>query len=170
MAKLKLKRGFRYVKELGGAVRRGTKSFGAEWLVNKNFVHGRVLDYGCGFGFDADHYGWEAFDPYYRQGEPVGQFDTIICNHVLNMLTRTSRHQALDRIQDLLRESGVAWLIVPRNIPRTGKVAMRKRIQNYVRFNLPSVYADEKLEIYRMRCTIQFEDATEEIEQRLSRH
>jgi 2-polyprenyl-3-methyl-5-hydroxy-6-metoxy-1,4-benzoquinol methylase len=151
-------------------VNRGTVSFGAEWLVSRNLVQGRVLDYGCGFGFDADYFGWEAFDPYYRQQKPEGQFDTIICNHVINMLTRASRAALLDSIQKLLTETGVAWLIVPRNIPRTGKVTMRKRIQNFVHLSVvPSVYVDEKLEIYRMAAFAEFEDKTEEIERRLSR-
>ena len=169
MAKLKTNRGFLYIKELGGAVERGTVSFAARWLVQQQLIRGRVLDYGCGFGLDADHYGWEGFDPYYRQQPPTGEFDTIVCNYVLNMLTRASRRAALDRIQALLTQSGRAWLIVPRNIPLTDKVAMRKQIQNYVQLELPSVYADEKLAIYRMSSSVQFADQTDEIEQRLSR-
>ena len=167
MAKLKVKRGYRFIKELGGAVKRQTVSFGADWLVDQGLVKGHVLDYGCGFGFDADHFGWNAFDPYYRQQMPEGPFDTIICNHVLNMLTRASRLAAIEDIRTLLKATGIVWLIVPRNIPRSGKVAMRKRIQNYVQLNLPSVYKDEKLEIYRMTTFAQFEDKTEEIEARL---
>lgn len=169
MAKLKSNRGFRFIKEMGGAVHRNSVSSGAAWLVNHNLVQGRVLDYGCGFGFDADHFGWQGFDPYYRQQPPQGKFDTILCNHVLNMLTRASRHSALNQIQDLLTETGVTWLIVPRNIPRIGKLAVRKRIQNYVVLSLPSAYADEALEIYRMTATARFEDQTEEIERRLNR-
>ena len=168
MPKLKSKRGFRYVRELGGAIRRATVSFGADWLIQNDLVQGRVLDYGCGYGLDADRFGWNAFDPYYRQQEPTGKFDTIICNHVLNMLTRDSRHRATKRIQGLLTEVGVAWLIVPRNIPHTGKVAMRKRIQNYVRLELPSVYSDGKREIYRMDRVARLVDVTEEIENRLA--
>ena len=169
MAKLKDKRGYRFVKELGGAIRRSTASFGARWLVEQGYVKGRVLDFGCGFGYDADQNGWEAYDPYYRQGTIEGKFDTVICNHVLNMLTRASREQTMRRIQELLCEQGSAYLIVPRNIPVDGKVAMRKRIQNYVVLNLPSVYVDEKLEIYRLESETQFSDTTNEIEQRLSR-
>ena len=170
MAKVKSARGFRFIMELGGAIRRSTISFGAEWLVKNKLVLGRVLDYGCGFGFDADHFGWETFDPYYRQRDLEGQFDTIICNHVLNMLTSLSREQTICKIQTLLTDSGVAWLIVPRNIPRTGKVALRKRIQNYVVLSLPSVYVDVKLEIYRLSSTVVFDDRTQEIERRLSRY
>ena len=67
MAKLKGKNGFFFVKELGGAVRRETLSSGAQWLVNQQLVKGRVLDFGCGFGLDAEHFGWEGYDPCYRQ-------------------------------------------------------------------------------------------------------
>src|SRR5262245_42444356 len=91
VAKIKGKRGFRFVKELGGAIRRGTVSRTAEILVERRLLKGRVLDYGCGFGFDADHFGWEAYDPHYRQKAPEGVFDTVVCNHVANMLTRASR-------------------------------------------------------------------------------
>jgi hypothetical protein len=167
MAKIRTRRGFRYVKELGGAINRSTVSFAARWLVEHGFVRGRVLDYGCGFGFDADHFGWEAFDPWYRQREPTGEYDTIICNHVLNMLTRATRHQVIHTIQQKLAPRGKAWLILPRNIPVNGKVAMRKRIQNYVVFDLPSVYVDRSLEIYRLGKSSRFSDRTREIELRL---
>jgi len=101
-----------------------------------------VLDFGCGLGFDADHFGWVGYDPYYRQQEPDGLFNTIICNHVLNMLTRGSRQAALKSIQKFLSDDGVAWLIVPRNIPTIGKLGARKRIQNYVVLDLPSVFVN----------------------------
>jgi hypothetical protein len=169
MAKLKSDRGFRYIKELGGAVRRSTISFAAGWLVDHGYVRGRVLDYGCGFGLDAAHFGWEAYDPYYRQDAVQGPFDTVICNHVLNMLTRQSREQAIQNIQSLLSDQGRAYVIVSRNIPATGKIALRKRIQNYVVLTLPSVYGDAKLEIYCLGKESEFTDATSEIECRLSR-
>ena len=169
MAKIRSERGYRFIKELGGAIRRSTVSFAAEWLVREGHVMGRVLDFGCGFGFDADHYGWEAVDPYYRQQDLQGPFDTIICNHVVNMLTRASRKRTIHQIQGLLATEGVAFLIVPRNIPVTGKVALRKRIQNFVVLTLPSVYADRKLEIYRLGKETEYVDRTDELERRLSR-
>ena len=52
--KIKGKRGFRFIKELGGAIRRETVSKTARFLEEHGLVRGRVLDYGCGFGLDAD--------------------------------------------------------------------------------------------------------------------
>lgn len=168
MAKIKTRRGYRFVKELGGAIRHSTVSFGAQWLVEHGHVFGRVLDFGSGFGSDADHFNWEAYDPHYRQRELSTDYDTVVCNHVLNMLTQKSRSEAIRRIQNLLSQCGTAFLIVPRNIPSEGKVALRKRIQNYVILSLPTVYVDGKLEIYQLRKTSRYEDLTNEIEYRLA--
>jgi hypothetical protein len=167
VAKIKGKRGFRFIKELGGALRRETVSKTAQFLAEQRLLCGRILDYGCGFGFDADHFGWEAYDPHYRQKLPEGLFDTIVCNHVANMLTRDSRQDLFAAIQALLAVHGKAYLSVSRKIPRTGKIAMRKRIQNHVVLTLPSLFRDDELEIYRLEAGSAFEDRTQEIEDRL---
>ena len=164
MAKIKLQNGYRFVKELGGAIEHCKPSDAASWLVENKRIAGRVLDYGCGHGFDADHFGWLGYDPYYRQTAPTGTFDTIICNHVLNMLTSSSRATALNSIQTLLREDGTAWLVVPRNIPTNGKLGARKRIQNFVVLDLPSEFVNGQLEIYRLASGSRIVDKTNEIE------
>src|SRR5262245_66557240 len=110
VAKIKGKRGFRFVKELGGAIQRETLSRTAQILVERGLVRGRVLDYGCGFGFDADHFGWEAYDPHYRQKPPEGVFDVVVCNHVANMLTRSSRRQLFVTLEGLLAQRGKAYV------------------------------------------------------------
>jgi SAM-dependent methyltransferase len=167
VAKVKGKRGFRFIKELGGAIRRETVSRTARFLEDRRLLRGRVLDYGCGFGFDADHFGWEAFDPHYRQKSPEGMFDTVVCNHVANMMTRRSRQELFQAIQGLLAPRGKAYLSVSRKIPKAGKVAMRKRIQNHVVLTLPSLFCDDELEIYQLEADSAFEDQTQEIEDRL---
>jgi hypothetical protein len=167
VAKIKGKRGFRFIKELGGAIRRETVSKTARFLDEHRLLRGRVLDYGCGFGFDADHYGWEAYDPHYRQKLPDGLFDTIVCNHVANMLTRESRQGLFRAILALLTAEGKAYVSVSRKIHRTGKIALRKRVQNYVVLTLPSLFRDEELEIYRLEAGRDFEDRTQEVEDRL---
>ena len=167
MAKIKGIRGFRFIKELGGAIRRETVSKTARFLEQHQLLRGRVLDYGCGFGFDADHFGWEAYDPHYRQKLPVGLFDTVVCNHVVNMLTRESRRELFGAIQSLLAFEGKVYVSVSRKIPRTGKIAMRRRVQNYVVLTLPSLFRDDELEIYRLGVGSDFKDLTQEIEDRL---
>src|SRR4051794_25869501 len=85
-------------RAMGTAVKRDRPSQAAEVLGGKGLVRGRVLDYGCGFGFDADHFGWDSYDPFYRPREPEGEYDTIVCTLVLNALSRNNRARALEKV------------------------------------------------------------------------
>ena len=161
--KIKGTRGYRFIKEIGGAFRRRSLSKAAQVLSESNLISGRVLDYGCGFGYDAKHFDWESYDPHYQQKLPDGEFDTIICNCVINTLTRPSRTKALNSIQSLLSENGKAYISVPRNTPRAGKIAPYKRILNYVSLTLPSVYLDKKCEIYVLDKSSEFKDKTKDV-------
>jgi hypothetical protein len=80
------------------------------------------------------------------------------------MLTRDSRQELSRTIQALLAFQGKAYISVSRKIPRAGKIALRKRIQNYVVLTLPSLFCDDELEIYRLEAETVFEDRTDEIE------
>lgn len=167
VAKVKAKRGGRgyvFFKERGGAPDRKDLSKTARILIENNLVRGRVLDYGCGLGFDADRQGWEAYDPYYRPGQPTGPYDTIIVNHVANILTRNSREELFRAVNGLLAPSGSAFISVSRNIPVSGKPGPRRRIQNYVILTLPSIFSDDEEEIYQLTKDAAFEDRTREYE------
>ncbi|MCE2806740.1 MAG: hypothetical protein LW700_16285 [Gemmataceae bacterium] len=77
MAKVRRKHGrsgYAFVKELGGAPDRQAISKTARVLLDKGLVLGRVLDFGCGLGFDADQLGWDGYDPYYRPRELTGLY------------------------------------------------------------------------------------------------
>jgi hypothetical protein len=168
VAKVKSKRGragYVFFKELGGAPDRQVLSKTARVLIEANLIRGRVLDYGCGLGFDADQQGWEAFDPYYRPGTPTGSYDTILVNHVANILTRSSRVVLFRTVNALLAEGGKAYISVARNIPTSGKPGPRRRIQNFVVLTLPSIFADDEEEIYQLAKDVVFEDRTCEFEQ-----
>jgi hypothetical protein len=121
-----------------------------------------VLDYGCGFGCDADYYGWESYDPYYKPALPEGQFDTIVCISVISALTRNNRAKVLDSVQELLTENGKAYLAVPRDIPETGKLGINHSLQNYVVLTLPTICADDSLDIYEMVKRAEFKDKTKD--------
>ncbi|MFN9718965.1 MAG: hypothetical protein ACK58L_09750 [Planctomycetota bacterium] len=167
MAKVKSQSGrggYVFFKERGGAPDRSTLSKTAKILIDRNLVRGRVLDYVCGLGFDADQQGWEAYDPYYRPDEPTGLYDTILVNHVANILTRASRRELFRAVNALLASGGVAYISVARNIPISGKPGPRRRIQNYVNLALPSIFSDDEEEIYQLAKDVAFEDRTREFE------
>lgn len=145
----------------GGAIKRTKPSRAATLLQPR--ARGRVLDFGCGWGFDADHFGWESFDPYYRPKKPTGTYDTIICISVINALSRNNRQRVLEQIQALLADNGRAFLAVPRDLPVTGKLGLHHSLQNYVVLrDLPTVYADEKLEVYELGKQSTWSDRTQE--------
>jgi hypothetical protein len=152
----------RLKRSLNTAVRRDKPSKAAEVVAKLGLAKGRVLDYGCGFGFDADYFGWEGYDPYHRPSEPAGVYDTILCTLVLNVLSRNNRAKVLSRVQSLLADSGHAYLAVSRNIPVTGKLGVNHTVQNYVVLTLPSIYLDNTLEIYDMEKQSRFEDKTKD--------
>lgn len=142
----------------GGAIKRTSPSRAASFLADK--VKGRVLDYGCGWGFDADHYGWDGYDPYYRPKKLEGLYNTITCTNVINALTRNNRAKVISKIQELLTEDGIAYLSVPRNVPVTGKLGIHHSLQNYVVLTLPSIFCDTEFEIYKLEKTSIFKDKT----------
>lgn len=83
-------------------------------------IVGRALDYGCGKGYDAHAYGMESFDPHFAPDMPDGQFETITCNFVLNVIeSRNERLRVLRDIQARLTPSGAAYITV-----RTDKKAL----------------------------------------------
>jgi len=170
VAKVKRTRGragYVFFKELGGAPARKALSKTARILIEKKRIRGRVLDYGCGLGHDADLLGWEAYDPYYRPTEPTGLYDTIVVNHVANILTRASRAELFARVCTLLVDGGTAYISVARNIPVSGKPGPRRRIQNYVVLTLPSLFADAEEEIYGLAKDAEYQDRTREFEEKL---
>ena len=144
----------------GGAIKRTTPSRAAAFL-NKQ-VRGRVLDYGCGWGFDADHFKWESFDPYYRPQKPAGKFDSIVCISVINALSHNNRTKVIEKIRDLLTDGGHAYFAVPRDLPVTGKLGIHHSLQNYVVLELPSIYSDASLEIYAFSKRSDYQDRTQE--------
>jgi 2-polyprenyl-3-methyl-5-hydroxy-6-metoxy-1,4-benzoquinol methylase len=146
---------------VGGAVKRDKPSRSAEFVAP--LAKGkRTLDFGCGFGFDADHFGWDSYDIYYRPTKPQGPYDVIICTNVISALTRKNRTKVINEIRDLLVDDGMAYFAVVRNIPVGGKLGVGYRHQNYVVLTLPSVFCDDKMEIYRMTKTAEFDDKTKD--------
>ena len=64
---------------LGGAMNRKNPSKSSSILLNLKILSDDVLDYGCGYGFDADYYKWDKFDPYYFDYYPDKKYSNIVC-------------------------------------------------------------------------------------------
>lgn len=120
-------------------------------LATDGLIVGRALDYGCGKGFDADYYKMAAYDPHFFATIPEGQFDTITCNYVLNVIEQPKlRVAVLQNIKRLLNAGGTAYITVRndrralRGITKTGswqgfivlRLPVRYRCAGYVTYEL----------------------------------
>jgi len=109
------------------------------------------LDYGCGRGFDADHYGLDKYDPHWFNNEPLlSSYDFITCNYVLNVLSTDGQAEVLGKINDLLSEDGIAYISVRRDID-SPTVTVKNTYQCPVFLNLPVIFQDSSTCIYVMR-------------------
>lgn len=133
------------------AIHRGRKlSSPTRWLYDNGCLVGRVLDYGCGFGEDADYLGLEKHDPFYYPGIPNGLFDTIICNYVLNTLPIENEQEVLSRILSKLRVGGNAYITVRRDIKKDGMTS-KGTYQRRVNLDLPVLHKTGWYIMYQLK-------------------
>jgi len=101
-------------------------------------IVGRTLDYGCGRGADADYLGCEGYDLHYRPGRPVGSFETIVCNYVLNVIVSEDERLAVLRdIQALLDDDGFAYITVRNDCKALNGYTSRGTWQGQIVLDLP---------------------------------
>ena len=107
------------------AITRTKISVPTKILLQNDLLFGKILDFGCGKGFDV-HYlkdlGFDirGYDPYYQPNKPEMKFDTIICNYVLNVLEPYKWQTVIDEIKTLLNDGGIAYICVRRDIKNEG--------------------------------------------------
>ncbi len=95
------------------AITRKTLSLPTAWLLEQGRITGEALDYGCGRGYDADFLGMDKYDPHYAPEMPTAQYDTVICNYVLNVIPEElDRIDVVNRIRHYLKPGGVAYISV----------------------------------------------------------
>jgi hypothetical protein len=146
---------------IGGALKRKNPSKASTIFQQLNILSENTLDYGCGYGFDADYNKWDKYDPYYFDNYPIKKYTNIVCINVLNVVSSKIRKEIITNIQELLEPSGTAYLVIPRNIPIKGKYSnFERRPQNYVILTLNSIYKDKHLEIYELKKDSIYMDKT----------
>ena len=111
----------------------------------------KVLDFGCGRGFDALSLGFTAYDPHFFPTKPKGTYDIIVCNFVLNVLPESFESDILTDIRCKLRKGGRAYITVRRDIKKTGYTKNGTYQRNVVLTNASSLYKDSDLEIYTIQ-------------------
>lgn len=140
------------------AIKRTDLSVPTRYLLQHNLLKGRILDFGCGFGFDTDElnrrgYDITGYDYYYRPDFPDGKFDTIICNYVLNVLEPYAQAEVMMNITNLLTPQGTAFFAVRRDLKEEGfrlhAIHKQYTYQCNVRLPFQSLICNGSYELYQ---------------------
>ncbi len=132
-------------------------SFPTKTLHSRALLKGKILDFGCGLGVDVDflrkkRYNITAYDPHYFPNYPKEQFDTIICNYVLNVLLPEEQATVLMAVSELLKPTGKAYFTVRRDIQKDGfRLHYKHKVQVYqctVKLPYKSILKAKHCEIY----------------------
>ena len=107
------------------AIKRTALSAPTRYLLRHGLLKGRILDFGCGYGFDTDElkrqgYDIKGYDSCYRTDYPEGKFDTIICVYVLNVLEPYAQAEVMWEIFNLLAPGGTVYYAVRRDLKEEG--------------------------------------------------
>ncbi|HEY9599277.1 MAG TPA: bifunctional class I SAM-dependent methyltransferase/HIT family protein [Cyanophyceae cyanobacterium] len=139
------------------AIERVHLSFPAQFLLSKNQLQGKILDFGCGLGNDVKLLKQKGFDitgydPYHFPKYPTDKFDTIICFYVLNVLFPEDQANVLMEVSHLLNPGGKVYYAVRRDIKREGfrehYIHKKPTYQCIVKLPFQSIHLDEYCEIY----------------------
>jgi len=118
-------------------------------LVSLGLLTGKMIDYGCGKSIDADVLGMDKYDKYYHNVKISRKYDTIICNYVLNVLEEDEANQVINKIKNLLKKKGKAYLSVRRDNFKEG-ITSKGTYQRKVYLDLPIIYEDKLCCIYEL--------------------
>jgi hypothetical protein len=110
-------------------------------LFKEQKLKGRLLDYGCGRGYDATTLNMTGYDPHYAPAKPLGQFDTITCNYVLNVIeSRSERDAVLETIRKKLKPEGKAYISVRNDLTNLKGYTKIGTWQGKIELDLPILY------------------------------
>ncbi len=140
------------------AIKRTELSVPTRYLLQHNFIKGKILDFGCGYGFDTEElkrqgYDITGYDYHYFPKYPEGKYDTIICNYVLNVLEPYAQAEVLMEVSNLLSPNGKAFFAVRRDLTNEGYRlhAIHKQYTYQCNVKLPyeSLVVNKSYEIYQ---------------------
>lgn len=110
-----------------------------------DLLDGEWLDYGSGYGFDADEFNMDKYDPVHgpESLQDNKKYDVITCNYVLNVIEDPDlRHCVVEDIKSLLAPGGKALISVRRD-----KCQFSDQ-QYWVELDLPTLKRTSTCEIY----------------------
>ena len=140
------------------AIKRTDISVPTRYLMQHQLLKGKILDFGCGYGYDTDElkrqgYDIVGYDYYFRPDYPEGKFDTIICNYVLNVLEPYAQAEVMMNVTNLLSPKGTAYFAVRRDLTEVGfrlhAIHKQYTYQCNVRLPFKSLVCNSSYELYQ---------------------
>jgi hypothetical protein len=123
------------------AIKRKTPSRPARILRAMDLIKYPALDYGCGYGKDAEWLGCNGYDPYYHPTFAKRNYKTILCTYVLNVIEcEHARREILHDIDGLLHHDGCAYISVRTNKNNLKGLSKRGTWRGRIILDLPIVY------------------------------
>lgn len=133
------------------AITRRKLSRPAQWLLESGLIQGRILDYGCGRGGDAKLLEAQRFDPHFQPYMPRGEFDTILCTFVLNVVDKDDRKLTIKDVAKRLKPRGMAFFAVRRDMKGDYRAGGKAGWNQYlVKLDMPLVYECSGFAIYML--------------------
>ena len=89
------------------AIKRDSLSIPVRYLVEKNLLQGRILDYGCGRGFDVESLrnqgyniiGYDKYNLKFKEESLLNKsYDTVMCNYVFNVIADLKEHEEVRQL------------------------------------------------------------------------
>jgi diadenosine tetraphosphate (Ap4A) HIT family hydrolase len=154
------------------AKERDKVSYPTRKLFNIGVIKGEVLDFGSGFGKDAEFLNsmnirCANYDPYHSPDYPDRKFDTILCQYVLNVLLPEEQAEVLMSVSELLKPTGKAYFTVRRDLKRFGyRTHYVHKVPTYqcnVRLPYKTLFMNDFCEIYEYRHFNQVDNGKEGI-------
>jgi hypothetical protein len=129
---------------------RTAPSLPARYLKENGRLVGRLLDYGCGRGADAEEYYMAGYDPHWRPDSSVlisGRYHTVTCTYVLNVVHEDMEHLIIKDVMKMLAPGGKAYFTVRRDI-KVRQMTSKNTLQRPVYLDMTRMFDDSKFCVY----------------------
>ena len=117
------------------AISRTSLPVPAKKALAAGFITGKILDYGSGRGIIKQILpNVTNYDPYFSPKRPTGEFDTVLCLYVLNVLLPPARITVMQGIGHYLKKGGTAIIAVrtPQDIKSALSASWKKVEDGYI--------------------------------------
>lgn len=143
------------IAEARTAIKRNKLSKPAFYLKAKGLLKGAVIDYGCGRGDDARELkcdGWDKHHDAVGGGAlPLNEYDTVMCNYVLNVLRKKDdRNYVIDDMIALMAPGGVGYISVRNDRNALNGKTLSGSWQGFIDLDLEIVTMNRAFVMYKV--------------------